>query len=292
MCYGGLLVSMSQNLLPFEPAEAARFGRFSWMRLKMRLLRSSQGRSFARAHGLIFLTAYAQRAVCGVLGLNSPASVLVPHGIEQRFLQTPRAQRLLSECTMAEPFRLLYVSILMPYKRQYEVAHAVSRLRRSGLPVTMTFIGVTWGAYGNQFKSLLETLDPKREFLFWPGAEPFDVLHQRYQQADAFVFASSCENLPNILIEAMAAGLPIACSSRGPMPEVLGDAGVYFDPDQIDTIVQGLRALIEDAALRQQLARKAWARAQIYSWQRCAHDTFEFIARVAGMAGKTVERAS
>ena len=284
----GLRVTMSQNLLPFEPLEAARFGRFSWMRLKMRLLRSSQGHSFRRANGLIFLTAYAQRVVTDMLGSSSQQTALIPHGIEPRFLQPPRPQRSLSDCRPGNPFRLLYVSILMPYKRQHEVAHAVSQLRQSGLPISMTFIGVTWGTYGRRFKALLETLDPKREFLFWPGAEAFDQLHQRYQQADAFVFASSCENLPNILIEAMAAGLPVACSNRGPMPEVLGDAGVYFDPDQIDSMTQGMRTLVEDAALRQQLAQKAWERARAYSWRRCAQDTFKFVAHVAQRAATRV----
>ena len=57
------ILAVAQNLLPFEPREALRFGRFSPMRFKMRLLRLSQGRSFARADGVIFLTRYAQAVV-------------------------------------------------------------------------------------------------------------------------------------------------------------------------------------------------------------------------------------
>ena len=60
---------------------------------------------------------------------------------------------------------------------------------------------------------------------------PYHELHSEYKDADLGVFASSCENLPIILIEKMASGLPIACSNKGPMPEVLGSAGVYFDPE-------------------------------------------------------------
>lgn len=274
-------VTMSQNLLPFEPTEAARFGRFSPMRLKMRLLRYVQRRSFRGADGLIFLTRYAETTVSNVMTGSLLKIALIPHGIEQRFLQAPRPQRLLSLCTAEKPFRALYVSILLPYKHQCQVACAVSRLRAEGVPIEMKFIGSPCGRYGDQFRALLNGLDPKREFLLWSGAEPFDALPNFYRDSDLFVFASSCENLPNILIEAMAAGLPVASSDRGPMPEVLGDAGMYFDPEQPNSIADAIRTLALDAPLRAKLAESAWHKAQEYSWERCARETFGFIADVA-----------
>lgn len=274
------MVTMSQNLLPFEPREALRFGRFSPMRFKMRLLRLSQGRSFARADGVIFLTRYAQAVVQRQVRGGVRASALIPHGIEPRFLQAPRPQRDFAAFTAQSPLQLLYVSILMPYKHQAEVAQAASLLRAQGLPVRVRFIGADWGDGGAQLRRLFQSLDPAQEYLHWSGAEPFDALHRHYQAADACVFASSCENLPNILIEAMAAGLPIACSDRGPMPEVLGEAGVYFDPDQPRQIADALLQLARDAALRARLARAAWQAAQDYAWSRCARDTFGFVASV------------
>lgn len=279
------VVTMSQNMLPFEPAEAGRFGRWSLMRLKMRLLRYSQGRSFRRANGLIFLTGYAQVAVTHALGGVLCSTALIPHGIEQRFLQPPRLQRSLMDCTAGNPFRVLYVSILMPYKHQVEVARAASLLRAEGIPIELRFIGASWGDYGHQFKALLDELDPERKFLLWSGAAPFEALHGLYQRADAFVFASSCENLPNILIEAMASGLPIASSDRGPMPEVLGDAGAYFNPEVPASIASALRQLATDVSLRSKLAESAWHKAKAYSWERCARDTFKFIAQAAQHKG-------
>jgi glycosyltransferase involved in cell wall biosynthesis len=274
-------VVICQNMLPFEPKEAARFGRFSLMRLKMWLLRHSQGRSFLLANGIIFLSRYAQSAVCQALGLAATTTALIPHGIESRFSIPPRQARALASCTEAEPFRVLYVSILMPYKHQLAVARAASQLRSEGIPIEIRFVGAPWGQYGEDFEALLKRLDPSRRYLLWAGQEPFDSLHHHYRSADAFVFASSCENLPNILIEAMAAGLPIACSNRGPMPEILGSAGVYFDPEDLITIVSALRQLANDVALRAQLAEQAWKAAQVFSWERCARETFEYVADVA-----------
>jgi glycosyltransferase involved in cell wall biosynthesis len=272
---------MSQNMLPFEPEEAIRFGRWSWMRLKMWVLRQSQGRSFKKANGLIFLTEYARKGVSRWLGRVRGLQALIPHGIEPRFKAAPKPQLTIHDYSFKQPFTFLYVSILMPYKHQIEVAKAASELRRSGCPIRVRFVGAHWGRYGQQFRETLRQLDPKEEFLIWPGGMPFSALHSEYQDADAFIFASSCENLPNILIEAMTAGLPIACSKSGPMPEVLGNAGIYFDPVQTQDIAEAMRTLVNSADLRGRLAAQAKEISRAYSWQRCANDTFKFIAAVA-----------
>ena len=62
-------------------------------------------------------------------------------------------------------------------------------------------------------------------------------------KSNIFIFASSCENMPITLIEGMASGLPIACSDRGPMPEVLQDGGVYFNPEDCKSIVFAIEKL-------------------------------------------------
>jgi glycosyltransferase involved in cell wall biosynthesis len=275
------MVTMSQNMLPFEPEEAMHFGRWSWMRLKMWLLRQSQGRSFKKADGLIFLTQYARKGVGRWLGKTKGLQALIPHGIEPRFAANPKPQRSAEDYSFDQPFTFLYVSILMPYKHQIEICKAASELRRTGCPVRVRFVGEDWGLYGQQFRKTLRELDPQEDFLIWQGAIPFSELHKVYQDADAFVFASSCENMPNILIEAMTAGLPIACSNRGPMPEVLQNAGIYFDPFQPHDIAEAMRTLINSPELRFRLAAQAKELSQAYSWQRCAKETFEFISKVA-----------
>jgi glycosyltransferase involved in cell wall biosynthesis len=127
---------------------------------------------------------------------------------------------------------------------------------------------------------VIKNHDPGEEFLHYRGAVPFDELPGLYRQADAFVFASSCENLPNILLEAMASGLPIACSNLGPMPEVLGDAGAYFHPEHPAEIASALQQLFEQPEVRNRLAHAALARARHFSWKRCADETFSFLTQV------------
>jgi glycosyltransferase involved in cell wall biosynthesis len=282
------MVTMSQNMLPFERDRAALFGRWSWMRLKMRLLRFSQGWSFKRAQGVIFLTQYAQDTVTKALGGIRGLTALVPHGIEQRFVMHPRAQRS-QQALSQQPLQLLYVSIQMPYKHHLELMRAVAQLKAQGRSVVLRMVGGHVGRYADEVQHQRLALDPEGAFLQDLGHVNFEQLHELYQQADVFVFASSCENLPNILIEAMAAGLPIACAQRGPMPEVLGDAGVYFDPESPETIAQAIASLADDPNLRAQLAQRAWQKAQAYSWERCARETLDFVAQVARKHTKVME---
>lgn len=250
----------------------------------MKLLRILQMRSFAKADGLIFLSQYAKNVIQLAMGQIPCPYKFVPHGIEARFFQEPRINRNVGDCSRL-PFKILYVSILMPYKHQIEVAKAVSQLYFKGVPIEMKFVGAATGSYGKKFLKLIRKIDPKGNFLIWSGYEKFELLHKYYRNADLFVFASSCENLPNILIEAMASGLAIVCSERGPMPEILGEDGVYFNPESSDSISHALMRMLNDSELRDNLSYKAWHRAGQYSWECCANKTFEFIAEIAKNKG-------
>lgn len=271
-------VAISQNLLPFEVHERRRFGWRSWMYWKLLLLRWVQSGSFKRAAGVVFLTQYARSLIR--TGMAIRRDVLIPHGIESRFFAAPRPARPAGVCDKTDPFRLIYVSIVDVYKHQDKVAEAVAQLRTQGVPVSVEFIGSSYAPALKKLETTIDALDRERRFMRYAGAVPFEKLHAVYAGADAFVYASSCENLPNILLEAMAARLPIACSSRGPMPEVLGDAGVYFDPEQPEEIARAIEQLYRDASLRESLAAKAQKRARAFTWERCGRETFEFIAAV------------
>jgi glycosyltransferase involved in cell wall biosynthesis len=280
------IVTMSRNMLPFELGELFRY-RISWMTLRLLLLRFGQSRTFRRADGLIFLTDYAREAVQRVARAGGRTAV-IPHGVEERFRGEPRPQRPLSACSPEQPLRLLYVSIVDVYKHQWQVAEAVASLRREGLPVAIDFVGPAYPPAERRLRASLERLDPAGEFLRYRGPMPFEALHELQQTAEIFVFASSCENMPNILLEAMASGYPIACARRGPMPEILGDAGAWFDPERPQEIAAAIRSLAEDPERRGRCARAAYEAARAYSWDRCARESLEFIGAVVddALAGR------
>lgn len=274
------IVTMSRNLLPFEWRELRRYG-CSSTTLRLLLLRRSLTRSFRAASGTIFLTHYAQQAVRRVTGTLQGETTIIPHGLDPGFFLAERAHRSIGACSSADPLRIVYVSIVDLYKHQWQVAAAVAQLRAEGLPVSLTLIGPAYRPAFRQLRRALTRLDPRSEFVDYLGPLAHEDLPARYAAADLCVFASSCENMPNILLEAMASAVPIACSNRGSMPEVLGAGGVYFDPEDSASIANALRELIASPELRLIRARAAVARAGQFSWVRCARETFDFLAGVA-----------
>jgi glycosyltransferase involved in cell wall biosynthesis len=274
------IVTMSRNMLPFDAGEASRYG-WSLSRLRLWILRRLQTRTFQHADGLIFLTGYARDTVSRVARIKVPKVRVIPHGVSPRFSFPPREQRDISAYSPAEPFRVLYVSTVNLYKHQWHVVEAIAQLRATGFPVALDLVGPAFQPGLQRLTKKLQSLETSSDFVRYRGAVPYDALHDLYQQADLKVFASSCENMPNILLEAMAAGLPIACSKSGPMPEVLGDAGVYFDPERPEEIAKAIETLIRSPQLRARNAAMGFERAHQYSWTRCASDTFAFLAECA-----------
>ncbi len=274
------IVTMSQNLLPFEMSELRRY---SWtlFALKLLLLRLTQSRTFRKADGVIFLTEYARDVVLRVTRKLHGQICIIPHGLNPRFNQAPKVQRSIADYDDANPYRVLYVSIIDHYKHQWHVVEAFAVLRQQGFPIVLDLVGPAYPPALRRLNATIDRLDPDRRWVHYHGAIPYADLHAIYAAVDAGIWASTCETFGIILLEAMASGLPIACSSRGPMPEVLGAGGIYFDPEQTADIAGALREMIESPTLRAELSQVSYQKAQQYSWQRCADETFGFLSEIA-----------
>lgn len=274
------IVIMSQNLLPFDLKELFRYG-WSLLTIKLLLLRWSQVRSFRSADGVIFLTNSAKESVLSTTGTLKVDCPVIPHGLNPRFLSAPKKQLSIESYCTERPYRLLYVSIIDQYKHQWHVVEAISTLRKEGWPLALDLVGPAYLPALARLNSSISKFDPKSEWVRYHGEVPYSKLHELYAQADLGLYASSCETIGIILLETMAAGLPVACSDRGPMPEVLGDAGVYFNPECPVHIARALRKLIVSPALRTEKVEASYNASMTFDWKRCADDTFAFLARVA-----------
>lgn len=103
---------------------------------------------------------------------------------------------------------------------------------------------------------------------FRPFVDRTAVVRQ-YQQASIFCAPANWDEPFGLtLAEAMACGLPVVTSRRGGIPEVCGDAALYFDPPDVDTLAERLSSLLDDAALRETWSRRARERACELTWER------------------------
>ena len=281
ICFATIpVVSMCRNMLPFEKAELARFkGTRDWW--KLQALRVGHSLIFGTSRGNIVLSEYAQSSVSRQLGLPKGRTVVVAHGIDEEQFCAPGYAARTRAFSDEAPCRILYVSTVDVYKHHAEVIRAVGMLRAKRLPVVAKFVGRSSPQGLEVLNAVSREVDPHRQFICYAGGMDRTALAAEYRAADIFVFASTCENLPNILLEAMAVGLPIACSNSPPMPAVLGNAGVYFNAESVDQIANALESIVSNPNTRWELSQRAYARARPYSWKRCLDQTVQFLEKMA-----------
>lgn len=272
-------VTISQNLLPFEYKELRRYF-FSPKILKFFLLRIFQSISFKKANGLIFLTKYAEKVVINNKGYLYTNREIIPHGISKDFFCSPKKYDH-SAINLKKKINILYVSIIDKYKHHCHVINAVNILRKTFPQIQLHLVGPCMKSEKNIFESTLNQFDPHNKWIHYIGEVQNKDLIGIYHNADIGVFASSCENLPLILLENMAAGIPIACSDQGPMPEVLKSGGIYFNPEKPHEITEALSKFLLSAQLCHEKATISHELSLNYSWESCANKTFKFIANTA-----------
>jgi glycosyltransferase involved in cell wall biosynthesis len=108
-----------------------------------------------------------------------------------------------------------------------------------------------------------------------------DFLPALYNAAEVFVFPSFYEGFGLPVVEAMACGRPIVCSSATALPEVVDGAGLFFDPHNVGEQTRALRDILVDPELSRRMERKSLQRAAFYDWRETARQTLEVYHQVA-----------
>ena len=266
-------VVMSRDMLSFEPGEMHRYP-LSIKKIRLILLKYIQAWSLSKSNGTIFLTSYASKVIQDFTGELSNTKI-IPHGVGENF--RVKKSQVKNKSVAKDLIKCIYVSNVAPYKHQWNLVKAIKILKDKGYKIELLLVGGGEGIAQKKLEDEIIKHDSKLNFIqqldFIKHSEIPDLL----LKSDIFVFASSCENMPNTLIEGMAAGLKIACSNRGPMPEVLQDGGYYFDPESPISISLAIEQIILHPDESEDKALKAINYSLNYSWDRCAKETLEFL---------------
>ena len=272
-------VTMFQNMQIFETTEREREG-FTKERMRLILLKWAQSRTFREASGLICLSDYSLKYLTqfhySVIA-QTPLH-LISHGTG--LFKNGNPPSFIKKNPNKDTFKLLYVSTVKKYKHHCNLVDAVVLLGKEGISIELHLIGGGDPKALGMMENAISRNKSEKNFIFYHGNLSYEETLDWYRKADIFVFPSTCETFGISLLEAMATGLPIASSDRGPMPEVLKNAGLYFNPESIVSIKNCLRYMIENPDLMQNLAVKAKEFAEVYSWEKCADSTFGFLNSV------------
>ena len=113
------------------------------------------------------------------------------------------------------------------------------------------------------------------------GWLPRDELYRWFERAGALVYPSMFEGFGLPVVEALAAGIPVACSDIEPLRTIAGDAAVLFDPASEAAMLQALERITSDGPLRTQLTQAGPIRAAEFTWRRCAEQTLAILVQAA-----------
>jgi glycosyltransferase involved in cell wall biosynthesis len=189
--------------------------------------------------------------------------VVVPHGVNPEFFTLDR--------TRIDPY-LLCVSTLHVHKNIERLVRAYAGKPRAE---KLVLAGLR-GFRAPEIEALIAELGVGDRVKI-PGWLPRAELLQLYARAHAFVYPSTFEGFGMPILEAMAAGIPVACSDIPPLREVAGDAALFFDPMDEPALSAALDRITADQDLRETLASAGPERARPFTWQRTAEKTLAVV---------------
>lgn len=221
---------------------------------------------------LIAVSASTKADLVKLYGVPPEKVAVVHHGYEAADGASTGTQSLPK---LPERF-VMYLSTLQPRKNPEGLIEAFVQLKAENpdLPHKLVMVGKAgWKASG-----ILDCIGRYPQHVAYlghlAGAQRLEVL----KKAECFVLPSFYEGFGMTILEAFACGVPVATARTSSMPEVAGEAALYFDPHRTDEIKNAMKAILFDQGLKDRLVAAGRRRLQDFSWERCARETLAVLA--------------
>jgi len=222
----------------------------------------------------------AERVIC--VSENTKKDLLTLFDVvEEKVVVIPHGFRLASSqpgVDMGRPVEqpyLLYVGNRAGYKNFELLLHAYASSQQ--LKNDFVLVAFGGGAFTAEEQSMVAHLGLNEGQVLQLGGDDL-MLASMYSHAEAFVYPSLYEGFGIPPLEAMSYNCPVVCSNTSSIPEVVGPAGAYFDPNSADSLLETLLALLYDPELRHSYIEKGRERLSGFSWEQSAQRTMDVYA--------------
>jgi len=228
--------------------------------------------SIRRAKHIVTISEFTKSDIIRLYGVDPKSITVTPLGIDRnrycRVADVDMLASIRSKYHLPEKF-FLFVGRLEKKKNIPLLIKAWNRFVAVHPDYYLVLAGRT--SYGFQeISSLLK----QAHNVITTGYVPEDDLPSFFNLAQAFVFPSLFEGFGLVVLEAMASGCPVICSNAGSLPEIVGNAGIYFDPTCEDELVDRLSEFISSSELADSLRERGSKRCQQFSWEETAKKTW------------------
>lgn len=234
-----------------------------------------------RASKIIAVSESTKRDIVKFYGVSGEKIVVVHHGYDtqvQNPKSLPRSQageiRKNSNIEIPNKY-VLFLSTLQPRKNLGNLIDAFRLLKKEfpDLPHKLVVVG----RMGWKFEKILKKLEDNRDIVVYLNYLSDEGRRQALLGAELLVQPAFYEGFGMQALEALAAGIPLACSKVSSLPEVAGDAAVYFDPHNPTDIKNAIKAVLFDKSLAESLVSKGRERVKLFGWEKCAKETLKVL---------------
>ena len=223
-----------------------------------------------KAFHIVTVSEYSKQHIIANLGVPEARITVTPNAIGDFWFQSA------DKSPSGRPY-VLTVSGEAPSKNLTRLIEAFARMHRT-LPETRLIVAGVRPAAHKHFQRITNLLGIEDDVTFAPFLSD-EELRGLYQNAELYVCASLSEGFGIPILEAMAMGVPLACSRTSSIPEVCGDAAWYFDPHDSESISNTLIDLLTESDLAQSKIQQGRSRASQFSEQNVAVKVLEFWRR-------------
>lgn len=194
--------------------------------------------------------------------VNSEKITVTPEAVDDKLSQIKSTKKV-------DSFYIFYVGNAHPHKNVEGLIRVFGELREKYPDLSLVLSGndhYFWQKIRKEFQ---------QEGVIYTGSVTDEELVGLYRNAAVFVMPSKEEGFGIPLLEAMACGCPVVSSNKGSLPEVGGDAAIYFDPAKPDDMVKKVKMVLESEKIKKELIEKGFKRYKQFSWKKLAEQTLE-----------------
>lgn len=255
------------------------FNRRSWMQLRLTVRNTAR-----RAAQIITVSEYSRQDIINTYGIAPDLVSVTPEAASPTFTRVTTETELqrVRQIYAIEGDYILSLCSIQPRKNLVRLIEAYSLLRRShreGKLPQLVLAGKR-GWLDNETMRAAQR-DEVNAGIRFTGYVADEHLNALYSAATCFVYPSYFEGFGLPILEAMKCGTPVIAGNRTSIPEVAGEAALLFDPFDVQSLVEALKLVLNDAGYRATLGAKGLQRASDFSWQRTARLTLDAYQRAA-----------
>ena len=193
--------------------------------------------------------------------------LVIPNGIDIKSFEKSSREKARAKLRIKKKERIVtFVGTLRPIKGLEYLVQALNIMGKKGPRVKLMLVGD--GEEKEHLEGLVGELELEEDVMFI-GRVPNEEIPEYMAASDVFVLPSLSEGFPNVVLQAMAAGLPIIASKVGGLPEIIEEGGNGFlvEPKNAAQIADRISQLLEDDELRLKISRNNRRKATQYSWE-------------------------